>query len=802
MRPSLRILLQALGFLLVGLVTAVIVAVASVSQQVSFGQSVSVFDTIDDDIEDDIMRCQSTEDLSDEISAAINRACGVYSSGARVTFPTGCYPIASPGIRIEADGTLGCNGLQLVGTESTSRQNNAPQFVALDDRVGTENKDALIYVKGLISSFSIKGFIFNMANTRGEGLRMERCQFCNISDNYFTGIKGAAWSYGASDASTDVITLTQLGSSFVVGDRVELSVDDDGGAVPGGTTAFTGYWVVAKPASNQLQISATPGGSVINLTTTVSNFFVLRRSITYDSSAVNASTDTWSITNHGFVNGESIEFSTGSTPLFEGQLLSSRRFWAVNVVPNVSFQLSETPNGTAIDITSTGSSGQRITPDSYAQVSGGGNLYPKYFGNRHVETDARCLKWTIADTEPSGDGFYGMNAGRMLWNDFNCPVQVSGISEVTLNAFEGPFGPPSVGALEIADSTGNLEMTVSHNYFEGATNGPYSYTGISTTGPAIGTVYALFNRIIGTSSVHTNSGCFRVTYFPLGGHFIGNKCRGTAYCWYQTDHSDYQVGTSSTSAVILGNTCPTSSTVGLPALTSAANGASTRGIGIYQNPVQRYQYIPGGTWGWSMSDINNATSVDLGDSVMIHLRGAWDVSSFTNADREGSRYEFIAESAGRMGTALSTPWGCSTEFRNAELFGLTINRNATEQLEYRMGQVMQHWPTTQTGLTGNLSATAIFSCNLTAGVYEVCATNIITTAGSAGTMDVDLIFNDGTGSRTRTLINDISLAATSYDEKCMQVVTNGSSDIQYSTTQTGATGSPVYTLRGTVAMKQ
>lgn len=80
-----------------------------------------------------------------------------------------------------------------------------------------------------------------------------------------------------------------------------------------------------------------------------------------------------------------------------------------------------------------------------------------------------------------------------------------------------------------------------------------------------------------------------------------------------------------------------------------------------------------------------------------------------------------------------------------------------------------------------------------AGLYRVSVYILTTVAGSAGTVTINILFNDGIAARTDSFV--ISLAALAYGGTSFVVGNDGVHDIQYSTTVAGATGSPQYAFR-------
>jgi hypothetical protein len=68
-----------------------------------------------------------------------------------------------------------------------------------------------------------------------------------------------------ADAGTNVLT-TATAHGLAVGDRVRFT--NSGGALPGGITAGTNFFVLTAPTSTTLTLSATDGGPVLDITST------------------------------------------------------------------------------------------------------------------------------------------------------------------------------------------------------------------------------------------------------------------------------------------------------------------------------------------------------------------------------------------------------------------------------------------------------------------------------------------------------------------------------------------------------
>ena len=101
-----------------------------------------------------------------------------------------------------------------------------------------------------------------------------------------------------------------------------------------------------------------------------------------------------------------------------------------------------------------------------------------------------------------------------------------------------------------------------------------------------------------------------------------------------------------------------------------------------------------------------------------------------------------------------------------------------------------------TGQTGTIGSTTLFAVPSNgAGIYQVFADVIVTTAGTGGTVAVNVSWNNGT---TTAGLNSAAFPLTSQGEQAALLgnfYSTGSQNITYSTSVVGATGSPIYTLR-------
>ena len=151
-------------------------------------------------------------------------------------------------------------------------------------------------------------------------------------------------TFDASDdtivsAANDTITIT--GHRFEDGDEVVYNVPASPAYAIGGLTDGNTYYVVSK-ATNTFKLSATSGGTAINLT------FPTVTVDADDSAVVDLSTDKVIIANT-FTNGDYVVYDNGGGTDIGG-LVNGNSYYIVNRTAS-EFQLSLTSGGAAIDLT-------------------------------------------------------------------------------------------------------------------------------------------------------------------------------------------------------------------------------------------------------------------------------------------------------------------------------------------------------------------------------------------------------------------------------------------------------------------
>ena len=150
-------------------------------------------------------------------------------------------------------------------------------------------------------------------------------------------------TFDASDdavvsAANDTITIT--GHRFEDGDEVVYNVPAAPATAIGGLTDGSTYYVVSK-ATNTFKLSATSGGSAIDLT------FPTVTVDADDAAVVDLSTDKVIIANT-FANGDYVKYDNGGGADING-LVNGNSYYIVNRTAS-EFQLSLTSGGSAIDL--------------------------------------------------------------------------------------------------------------------------------------------------------------------------------------------------------------------------------------------------------------------------------------------------------------------------------------------------------------------------------------------------------------------------------------------------------------------
>jgi hypothetical protein len=198
------------------------------------------------------------------------------------------------------------------------------------------------------------------------------------------------------NTSTETITYNAHGLS--AGEQVKYYKVGSGTAI-GGLTDATSYYA-GQVTANTFKLYDTR----FHGTTAVAT-------LTITTANVNVSTDVFTATNHGLVNGAMLNYNNqGGTTI--GGLTSGNNYYVVNATTN-TFQLSATSGGSVIDITGTGNNSQTFASAGILNLTGTGNN-AQYFDKLDQTTATALASKGLGTDDGANTGFtHAVHAG---WN--------------------------------------------------------------------------------------------------------------------------------------------------------------------------------------------------------------------------------------------------------------------------------------------------------------------------------------------------------------------------------------------------
>jgi len=165
------------------------------------------------------------------------------------------------------------------------------------------------------------------------------------------------------------ILITAGPHGLTSGDEVRVTVEAVG-SLPGGLASFTDYKVTVLD-SRRLQFSLSAsyptlitigpgyGSGFMRIFKTSELPRVYVEAENFAPGDVNTTSEVISIANHLFQDGDEFRFGTSGT--LPAPLVAGTSYFAVNVVAGVSFQVSETSGGAAINLTTTGTGTHNVS---------------------------------------------------------------------------------------------------------------------------------------------------------------------------------------------------------------------------------------------------------------------------------------------------------------------------------------------------------------------------------------------------------------------------------------------------------
>jgi len=216
-------------------------------------------------------------------------------------------------------------------------------------------EDYFVVFRGYVSSINIAATKVILQFTDANLKRRQQ--------NFFLG-KGLVYSAvktfapGDVNVGTDTITVTAHG--YTQDTKVTFGSDT---ALPGGIEFGTEYYV--KPTgANTFQLSTAWDGPTLDITSTGAGVLQVTASkivgnlgFEFDPASVDTVADKITIQNHGFIQDRELVFSTSGVGI--GGLVLGQTYYAQVLDPN-NFQLSQTPSGLIVDLTSQGIGKQQV----------------------------------------------------------------------------------------------------------------------------------------------------------------------------------------------------------------------------------------------------------------------------------------------------------------------------------------------------------------------------------------------------------------------------------------------------------
>ena len=361
--------------------------------------------------------------------------------------------------------------------------------------------------------------------------------------------------------------LTKAGHGFVSGEAILYSADDGPVHQIGGLTSGHTYYAITSADPDTFQLSESPGGSAITLTSPGSGdqYFSRLGGILTDTSG-----------NHGFTTGQIITYHVDNAGNAIGGLTNNQTYYAIETNDPTKFELSETSGGPAINLTTAGIGPQNFIYMSSNDLTKAGHGFALGEALLYVANDG------------SGNQIGGLTSGQTYYaiptgtDTFQLSESPSG-SAITLTAPGSGLQYFSPISNTLTDSSGNHGFTngqaityhvdSSGNAIGGLTNNQ-TYYAITTSdptkfelsatsgGPAInftssgiGSQSFTVNGNLINSTTHGLSTGDEVVYSANGGAVIGGLSEGGHYFVIKNDDNSFELSaTNGGSAINLTST--------------------------------------------------------------------------------------------------------------------------------------------------------------------------------------------------------------------------------------------------------
>lgn len=216
-------------------------------------------------------------------------------------------------------------------------------------------EDYFIVFRGYVSKVMASATKVVLQLTDANLKRRQQCFYLGKS-TFYSPIK----QFVPGDVNTGTDTITVPAHGYTKSTKVTFGSNS---TLPGGLEFGTEYFI-KNPSTNTFQVSLTYDGAAVDLTSTGSGSLQVRATkisgssgYEFNTSQVNVPLDKINIPNHGFLQDTPINFTTSG--VLPGGIIFQQTYYAQVLNAN-EFQLSLTPSGLLIDITSAGIGDQQV----------------------------------------------------------------------------------------------------------------------------------------------------------------------------------------------------------------------------------------------------------------------------------------------------------------------------------------------------------------------------------------------------------------------------------------------------------
>lgn len=216
-------------------------------------------------------------------------------------------------------------------------------------------EDYFVVFRGYVSRITASPTKVILQLTDANLKRRQQCFYLGKSTIY-----SPQKTFSPSDVNVGTDTITIANHGYTKDTKLTFGSDT---SLPGGIDFGAEYFVV-NPTTNTFQISIVYGGAPVDITSSGSGTLQVQATkicgsfgYEFDPSAVNTALDKIFIANHGFLQDTPILFE--SVGVLPGGIIFDQTYYAQVLNPN-EFQLSLTPSGLIVDLTSQGVGKQSV----------------------------------------------------------------------------------------------------------------------------------------------------------------------------------------------------------------------------------------------------------------------------------------------------------------------------------------------------------------------------------------------------------------------------------------------------------